>query len=182
MSLICNTLLDKIVRVWKVLCPHEILLRLDEEIRVVLTPQPDEYIASMDVIICAWKPESEKSVKFQFAGARRPLYVKPHTQPGLITLPPSRFSVGGYSRLVKQFKTIELLLDCGSIIYLSSDGYIDQNNVKRRRFGSLRFAALLEQIASEPMHKQKDLLVQTIDQYQENTEQRDDILIVAVRL
>jgi serine phosphatase RsbU (regulator of sigma subunit) len=68
------------------------------------------------------------------------------------------------------------------MIYLTTDGYIDQANPQRRRFGSPSFIALIEQVQKEPMQTQKQILTETLEIFMEGTKQRDDITVLAIKL
>lgn len=52
----------------------------------------------------------------------------------------------------------ELLLNKGDTLYLTTDGYMDQNSPARKRFGSGMFFDLLKKKAHLSMQKQEDVL------------------------
>jgi two-component system, sensor histidine kinase LadS len=182
MSLIANTLLDKIVRVWQVTDPAEILAMLNEEVAVVLRQRETGNSEGMDVCLCAWETSGDQ-VQLSFAGAKRPFYYVPANGLGAVaTIQPDRQSVGGMIQAEKVFTPHLVTLEKGSVIYLSTDGFIDQCDLGRVRFGSPRFEALLAEIHTLPMPEQQQRLVGTLNQFQAGGDQRDDILVIGVRL
>jgi serine phosphatase RsbU (regulator of sigma subunit) len=81
-----------------------------------------------------------------------------------------------------KFSNHQLKLKKGDLLYLSSDGYADQNNANRRSYTTLQLKKLLESISSYSMTKQKQILEETLDQHMEGTDQRDDIMLIGVKL
>jgi serine phosphatase RsbU (regulator of sigma subunit) len=94
----------------------------------------------------------------------------------------TRKSIGGLQRADIDFENIELLLEKGSQIYLTSDGYLDQNDVKRKRIGEKHFAALLQKICRKDMLSQKEALIKFLYTDMQDTVQRDDILVLGFKL
>lgn len=70
----------------------------------------------------------------------------------------------------------------GMMLYLASDGFQDQLNPARKRFGSLSFKALLEEIAALPCSQQEERLERSFSSHKQNTEQIDDVTVLGVRL
>jgi serine phosphatase RsbU (regulator of sigma subunit) len=68
------------------------------------------------------------------------------------------------------------------MVYMASDGYIDQNNISREKYGSSRFKSLLADVYQLPIPQQAETLLKTLQDYQKNEEQRDDISVVGIRL
>lgn len=72
----------------------------------------------------------------------------------------SRRKIGGFSnkKRQRQFEEHELSFAKGTRLYLSSDGYIDQNNPQRERFGVKKFQQLLQTVQVHPMPQQLEIL------------------------
>jgi serine phosphatase RsbU (regulator of sigma subunit) len=182
MSLIGNTVLDKIVRVWKILEPADILGRLHEDIRVMLRQTETLNNYGMDVAILIMEKLNNGQTRVHFSGARRPLYYLENEGIEIKELSGDRKSIGGLQNENKQFTNQEIVLDPGSILYVGSDGYVDQNDLKRKRFGEARFKELLLQIKDKPLSEQKLILENTLTAHMLNTQQRDDILLIGFKL
>ncbi|MFN3315413.1 MAG: SpoIIE family protein phosphatase, partial [Raineya sp.] len=70
----------------------------------------------------------------------------------------------------------------GSSLFLGSDGFVDQNNAERVKLGESKFKYLLSQNYEKPMPVLQEELENFLDNYQRGTLQRDDILLMGVRL
>ena len=68
------------------------------------------------------------------------------------------------------------------MIYLTSDGYIDQNNNERHRFGTVKFMKLLRIISNRPTIAQRQVLLRELIDFMEGEEQRDDISIWGIKI
>ena len=66
-------------------------------------------------------------------------------------------------------------------VYLTSDGLIDSPNPKRRKFGHKRFRKFIEENNYLPLNAQKQFLVNYLEDFQKDTIQRDDILVMGVK-
>ncbi len=76
----------------------------------------------------------------------------------------------------------ELILNSGDIIYLTTDGIIDQNAPDRKRFGSERLIEIFNANAHLSMEDQKQKLEKTLDLFQQDEKQRDDILVIGLKI
>jgi serine phosphatase RsbU (regulator of sigma subunit) len=71
----------------------------------------------------------------------------------------------------------------GDCLYIFSDGYADQfGGPKGKKFMRKRFRELLLEISHLPMPEQKWRLMDTLDRWQGNQEQVDDILVIGIRI
>ncbi len=75
----------------------------------------------------------------------------------------------------------EVEIEDQSIIYLYSDGFIDQNGIDLKRYGTPRFIKFIKSIADQDMDVQKILLMKELSRFMQGHRQRDDITIVALR-
>jgi serine phosphatase RsbU (regulator of sigma subunit) len=76
----------------------------------------------------------------------------------------------------------EFLLQRNDMLYLTTDGYIDQSDAKRQRFGSARFTQLIAENHDKTITEQKNILEETLVEHSNNTIQRDDITVFAIQL
>jgi len=182
MSMIGFELLNEIVQEKHILKPAEILEMLNQRVRNALK-QKDERTRTMDgmdVCLCCLE---KKGNCLTFAGARRSLYLvrkKDRPKPELVEIKGTRRSIGGRQKeKTRRFKQTEILLHPGDILYLSSDGFVDQSDTQGVKFGSKRFKALLTEICREPMYHQLRQLSQELSLHMKDEEQRDDITVMA---
>ena len=101
----------------------------------------------------------------------------------IIKIKGNRRTVGGIlTKNIKQYTDFQLLLSKGDGVFLTTDGFADQHNKQRKRFGTRRLIEALEKNLDEPMQMQKILLEKELKEWQGIEEQRDDIVIVGIKL
>ncbi len=66
------------------------------------------------------------------------------------------------------------------MLYLSTDGIVDQPAPDRNRFGSVRFIELLNEIGNKPIQVQKEVIEKTVNKFQDYEQQRDDVTFLGV--
>jgi ligand-binding sensor domain-containing protein/serine phosphatase RsbU (regulator of sigma subunit)/GAF domain-containing protein len=185
MTLIGNTLLDKIIKVGQITNPANVLNRLHQEIQIILRQKESKNNSNgMDVVVlCMEKMEDDKT-KIVFCGAKNPIYYisATDTDQKINILEGDRKSIGGEQNENISFTNQEIILTKNSLIYLGSDGLIDQNNPKRKTFGAKKLMQLLEDNADLSLSKQQALLEIALDMHQQGTEQRDDILFMGIKM
>ncbi|MCS7005924.1 MAG: SpoIIE family protein phosphatase, partial [Cytophagales bacterium] len=93
MSMIGNTLLNKIINENKILDPAHILNALNEGIITSLRQRETGNNDGMDVCLCRIDIVNEEQFELYFAGARRPLYI--FKDDDIIELKGSRSHIGG---------------------------------------------------------------------------------------
>jgi serine phosphatase RsbU (regulator of sigma subunit) len=180
MSLIGNTILNQIVNEWHTHDPALILEYLNEKIRTALQQNEihSKAHASMDVCFVKINLATRKAT---FAGANRPLLIIQNGK--LVKITGDKKSVGGFQREVKRYYTNqEINLESNSCLYLTTDGYIDQMNNEKRKFGPNQLFNILEENHQKPMHLQRDILVNTLDLFKQSEEQIDDICILGLKV
>lgn len=182
MSMIGNALLNEIVSKQKIFEPAKILEKLNQQIRIALKQEQKGNDDGMDVCLCLIEKQDQTSSKLTFTGAKRPLYYIRQKNHVTETLKGDIKSVGGKQYKNRSFTEQELILHKGDMIYLSSDGLADQNNITKRKFGSTRLKEMLSQNAYLPMLEQKKILEVALEQHQKGTEQRDDITLIGVKV
>jgi PAS domain S-box-containing protein len=71
----------------------------------------------------------------------------------------------------------------GKILYMTSDGLLDQVGGPRRRgFGKRRFLALLQEIAPLPLAEQRAAIVTALAEHQGDEERRDDVSVIGFKV
>ena len=204
MSMIANTLLNEIINKDQIYSPKDILTKLNLEIKQSLQQDITENHDGMDLCLCRIEEKQHKDTtlknsnqthstlknsnqihyKITFSGAKRPLFYYKLQEKELVRQKGDRKSIGGimqkYNKIV--FTNKEIILQQNDLIYLTTDGYIDQNNKKRKRFGTKKFENILNKIANMELSEQKQILETELDNWQRNEKQRDDITVVGIKL
>ncbi|WP_299454797.1 SpoIIE family protein phosphatase [uncultured Microscilla sp.] len=189
MSIIGHTLLNQIVREKEIFEPSEILETLDADIYTALRQQKSKSIDGMDLSLCCVETpmgstrlkQANDKVKVVFCGAKSTLY---YSQVGqVLKIKGNRRSLGGWLKRSKYpFTNHEIHLPKGEMLYLTTDGYTDAANPRRRHFGTTKLVKLMAQIQTLPLYKQKQYFEKMLQKHQKGTEQRDDITIVGIRV
>ena len=193
MSMIANTLLNEIVNKEQIYSPKDILSKLNSEIRKSLKQDITANRDGMDLCLCRIEKKHHMSsnpthshlthYKITFAGAKRSLFYYKSQEKELKRIRGSRKSIGGHIQNKKsKFINQEIISQKNDIIYLTTDGFVDQNNKERKRFGTKHFENILNQIATKPLHEQKQILETELNNWQGNEKQRDDITVVGIKL
>ena len=184
MSMIGNRLLNDIVNERKITSPAKILETLNLMVIDALRQEQTDNNDGMDLALCRFDKLSGNKYHLVFSGAKRPLYVIKNNENKLINLHGDRNSIGGYNlnRRNIAFTNHEINIEKGDIIYMLSDGLIDQNNSERKKFGRIRLEEALVDCAKLNPSDQKTIIEQGLLNYMENEEQRDDITLVGLKV
>jgi serine phosphatase RsbU (regulator of sigma subunit) len=81
-----------------------------------------------------------------------------------------------------EFTNKEVMLEQSTTFYFFSDGYPDQNNAERQKFGSKNLQDLLFSIHSLPLAQQQIVLEEKLHNHQGQEPQRDDISLVGLQI
>ncbi len=184
MSMIGSQLLNKIVNEQKITKPHKILLQLHNDVIATLKQTINENDDGMDVCLISIENLYNNTYKVCFSGARRPLFYADNETNKILTIKGTKKSIGGkdYQSGVQDFEEQDLILKKGTVLYLTSDGYIDQNGANTKRIGTPLLIEILNKINHMPLDKQKQYLENELDKIQGRYKQRDDITIIGIRL
>jgi serine phosphatase RsbU (regulator of sigma subunit) len=132
----------------------------------------------MDMALCVIDIEN---YTLQYAGAYNPLYLIRNGE--LIHFKADRMPIGIYSREKDSFSKYEDKLLPGDALYMFSDGYVDQlDETGENKFMSKPFKRLLLSIQDKEFSQQKEILENTLKEWQGNAEQIDDILVMGLKI
>ncbi|MCU0440197.1 MAG: tetratricopeptide repeat protein [Raineya sp.] len=182
MTMIAYSILDRIVHVYKITDPATILEKMHEEVKHALLQDETGNRDGMDVAIMTLEKNGNNTTTITFAGAKRPLFVQNIENNEIEEIRGKRRAIGGFQDENIHFENHVLELPKGTMLYLNSDGYADQNDVARKKFSEERLRKLFEKIATMNTQKQHEIVSELIKKYMENTEQRDDMLLIGVRV
>lgn len=180
MSMIGNTLLNKIVNTNNITKPNEVLDNLRDEVIKSLNQKGSDHESKdgMDVVYCSI---DMKKMTADFAGANNPLFLvrdgELHIYKG------DKQPVGYFIAGIRPFTNRHIKLKKGDQIYLFTDGYQDQfGGDHDRKFMTKNFKTLLTDIADNDSSEQKEKLDNTIENWMVNSRQIDDILVVGIKI
>lgn len=137
----------------------------------------------MDMAICMIDWEN---ARIEYAGANIPLFVirnsgKPSAE--LVEIHADRMPIGFYETQLKPFTKHVIPISSGDAIYMFSDGFCDQfGGAELKKFKKKNLKKLLIDINGLNMTKQKAELKQTLNNWQGDLPQVDDILMLGIRI
>ncbi len=185
MTMLGLSFLDEIIEVKKVQDPAMILNLMRDKIIGTLKQNGNfgESKDGMDITICCIdKLKKEMS----YASANNPLYIiKNSANPSLksLTVYKADKQPCGFYHDYKPFTSVTLALEEGDCIYTFSDGFPDQfGGPDGKKFMHKQFKDVLLQHAYLKFNEQKNVLNDTINQWQGTLEQVDDILVIGVKI
>jgi CheY-like chemotaxis protein len=188
MSMIGHTLLNKVIIEHEIEEPAQILQHLHIGIREALKQEKHRTGSQMvtqdgmELGLCKLDFGADR---YYYAGSRRPLYwVRMNgDQPKLEVIRGDRKSVGGRQKeRHRTYSQQELKIARGDMLYLTTDGYMDQHNSQHKKFGVRTFKGLLTDLAPLEMERQKRTLIKELDQFQGQVAQTDDITVLGLRI
>ncbi len=163
--------------------PAEILRKLNIKIKKALSHSSTEDSSEgMDIAITAFDSENNT---LKFAGANRPLWIKRKGKEELEEIKGDKKGIGHSSdhSIDKDFLTHEIKLEKGDTFYMSSDGLADQfGGPKGKKITSKKLKRFLSSMQEKSMSEEKLHLINFLEEWQEDEEQVDDILILGVRV
>ncbi len=179
MSLIGHQLLNRAILEKKIYSPEKILESMNQVIGEVWNGKHKSNQGGhdgMEVAICIIE---EKAKKIFFAGARRPLCIIQNGKLNLIK--GDKSAIDGKQDAI--FTKHEFDIQEDTQIYLYSDGYQDQFGGKEnKRFMSQNLKSLYQTISKKTIEEQLEELTNTFDAWKGNYQQRDDVLVVGIKI
>jgi PAS domain S-box-containing protein len=184
MSLIGSRLLNEVLYIDKIIEPKDILTNLNSKFERALKQDLNDNRDGMDIALLRLDySENEKNVSAVYCGAKRNLFIALPNENVLSVVPGNRKKIGGpRTRNIEEFTQEELVFEKDTIFYLTTDGYIDQSNAARKRYGTKRLLQKLAEIKDLPMVSQNKELNTNLDIFMSHTDQRDDITILAIKI
>jgi len=180
MSMIGISFLNEIVIEKRIFDAGRILDKMRKSVISALGQEDDLKGASdgMDMALCIIE-KNKKNI--QFAGAFNPMICIRKSE--ILEFKADRMPVGIHGKMKEHFTTHNAQLEKGDAIYLFSDGYADQFGGKlSRKFLTKNFRSLLLEINEMTMKDQKEVLSETLKNWQGEIPQVDDILVIGLKI
>ena len=157
-----------------------ILNRLRSKVKNALRQEGSVYEAQdgIDIALCVIDLDK---LTLEYSGAHNPMIIVKNGE--LVKIKGDRMPVGYQIKENKSFTNHEVKFSMGDMLYLYSDGYIDQfGGEQGNRFKAGKFEGILGDIYTKPVDYQKDYLEKTINNWKGELDQIDDILVMGIRL
>ncbi|CAG5082855.1 SpoIIE family protein phosphatase [Parvicella tangerina] len=199
MSIVGYNGLNRSLKEFGLIHPDEILEMLNTVVGENLNEGDNQHIRNgMDISLCKL---NKRTFQLEYAGAKNSVYVvKPnngnqnfgftieekHIHVGathsLYEIKADRHSIGANTQK-GDFTNRVLQLEKGDTFYITSDGYVDQNGgPKDKKFRPQALRQMLLSIQEMDMQEQNDHIHQTIKNWMGDAEQRDDMVVIGVRV
>lgn len=164
----------------KEISTSEILINFNRSMKQLLKQENKDSIsnAGFDGAIIYYN--KQKGI-LKYSGAQVPLYIIDNGE--LTVLKPDRQSIG-YKKSDKDyiFKEHILTVNSGVQLFITTDGYIDQNGGEKDfPFGKKRFTDILEQNHHQ-FSNIKEILLEELESWRKNHHYNDDITVIGLKL
>jgi len=181
LSIVGNNLLNYAVKERHLTQPSEILNVLEEGFVSKVRSKDTIVQDGMDMGLISYNFETRI---LQYAGAQNPMY---HVRGEELTvINGDKVTIGGVKRKkdidATKFTNNEIQIEKGDLVYIFTDGYIDQfGGPKHRKFMFSTFKKLLMTISDKPLKQQKEILIREFEEWRGDFVQIDDILIIGIQ-
>jgi serine phosphatase RsbU (regulator of sigma subunit) len=125
--------------------------------------------------------DTDLHAQITFCGAKRPLIYYQQGNQTMNSIKGDLKPIGGKYYKDLQFTEKKLILNKGCMIYLTTDGLIDQNSPQRKKLGTLTLLQILITNKDKKMEEQKFMIEKALDDHQQNESQRDDITMIGIK-
>ncbi|MCB0410669.1 MAG: SpoIIE family protein phosphatase, partial [Flavobacteriales bacterium] len=175
-SLLNQTIIDK-----KIHSPSQILQELDKQINFILKQQLSNNETVQDGMDLNIVRVNKEKNEFVVSSAKRPIVYVNNGE--LQKIAGSKYSLGGMGVGEKVFEEVKIKYTQNDLLYMYSDGYVDQfGGDKGKKFSTKRLMDLILTIKTKNIQQQKVAVEQSINTWMQNHEQVDDILFVGIKL
>lgn len=184
----CNAI-NRAVKEFRLSDPAHILDKVNELMQETFSKSDYEVKDGMDVALCVIDQEA---MKMDVAGAYNPVWIV--SPPAIKTdlweeswnlsqITTDKQPIGKFEDELLPFQRKTISLEKGEMIYLFTDGYVDQfGGPKGKKFKHKQFQELLTRIAQFPAQEQKNRLNQAIENWRGSLDQVDDICVIGIRI
>lgn len=132
----------------------------------------------MDIALVAY---DVKQQALHYAGANNAAIIRRGSE--LIELEPDKMPISIFRDISAPFTQKTIKIQTGDILYMYSDGYIDQFGGKNgKKFKTNNFKELLLRLPTESIDRQGVELMEQFDRWKGKLEQVDDVFVLGVRL
>jgi len=171
------THLNEIVSKNEIDRPEEILNSLREKIKNTYKLFGTETQDGLDIALCTLNTETNI---LRYSGAYNPLWIIRNNE--LVEYKATRNPIGFYINEVN-FKGYEIQLQKNDMIYVFSDGFVDQfGGGIDKKYTVKRFKKFLLSINHLSIKNQKSIMSNEFNDWKGDEEQTDDVLVMGIRI
>jgi len=178
-SVVCNNALNQSVKEFGITQPNLILDKTRELIIDAFAESEEDVKDGMDLSLCAL---NLKTNILTYAGANNPLWIIRKNAKEIEEIKGCKQPIGSFE-MSNPFMSHSVQLSKGDTIYIFTDGFVDQFGGPRgKKLKSKAFRKLLLSIQELSIDKQKNVIVETFENWKGNLEQVDDVCIIGVEI
>ncbi len=178
LAMMANDKLNEIARGFAFVSASGFLNILQNEYGELLRSESNA-LSGMDISLCVIDPVKSE---LQFAGAKASVFHVAGEQ--LKVYKGARFPIGYYEGIVNDFGTVTTTYKKGDMLYLFSDGVIDQmGGESNSKFLTSRLSAMIKEMNGKPCEQQQEFASQVLKNWMGDQQQQlDDISLIGIRL
>ena len=177
-SLVCHEALQRSLHEFDLNHTQDILNKTRDLLKQRFKYSSGETIKDgMDIALCKLDLNNNK---VEFSGANNPLWILRNNE--MLAYKGNKQPVGEYYA-EKPFTCIEEDLKEGDLLYIFSDGYIDQfGGESGKKLKTPNFRKFIQKNASKKLSTQGKLLADNFEHWRRDMEQIDDVCIIGIKL
>lgn len=173
-SVVCNNALNRAVKEFEETEPGKILDKTREIVIDEFSKSDENVKDGMDIALCRIGKHS-----VAYSGANNPLWILRKGE--VIEIKADKQPVSNYD-YKKPYTTHVIDLEKGDMLYLFSDGYVDQfGGEKGKKFKAKALKELMISMANLSLDDQKRTLKEAFDKWKGFGDQVDDVCVIGVR-
>lgn len=189
-SVVCANALNKTVNELGKTDPGEILNSTRNLVIATFAKAGKEVKDGMDISLLSFAENKIAEHPIYWAGANNPLWIirscdersRSKVQQEVEEIKPDKQPIGLYGTSTP-FTTHKVQASHGDLLYIFSDGYIDQfGGEKGKKFKSKSLKSLLISLSDKTMEAQRESLHFHFEQWKGQHEQLDDVCLIGVRV
>jgi serine phosphatase RsbU (regulator of sigma subunit) len=117
----------------------------------------------------------------EFAGANNSIYIV--RQKELMVFKGDKMPIGSYVDNTKKFTSQKISLCQNDMVYLNTDGYVDQfGGEKGKKFKAKQLEDLLVTVSVKSLEEQKNAISETFFAWKNDHEQTDDVSLIGIKI
>lgn len=176
-TVLCNSFLHEITE--NVDSPAAILTHMHQKIVKQLHQEEGQSNDGLELAICKISDDKKQMI---YAGAKIPLYLIHNHE--LKIIKGDHLPIGDmHYALQRTYTEHTIPIEKGDRFYLASDGFQDQfGGEQNKKFLVKNFRNLIQSISKEPIEKQADILLDTLNNWRGQNKQTDDIIVMGIEI